>query len=127
MREVFRNADPLTPGQPEKGETKMKKYIIILVVLCLGEGLSLWQNTAQPKVQQGRITAAIELQTADGPAYLVCVETIDDNSLCSLCGLTIPDCGELHGSIANFFPDSVTIILLAFCGYLLGGPRRQSS
>jgi hypothetical protein len=101
----------------------MKKYIIILVVLCLGEGLSLWQNTAQPKVQQGRITAAIELQTADGPAYLVCVETTDDNSPGSLCGLTIPDSGELHGSIANFFPDSVTIILLAFCGYLLGGRR----
>jgi len=104
----------------------MKKYIIIFVVLCLIDGLSPWPNTAHQTVLQGRITAATEIQTTDGPAYLVCVEMTDDNSPGSLCGLTIPDCGELHGSIVNFFPDSVTIILLAFCGYLLAGQRRQA-
>ena len=98
----------------------MRKYILALLVLCLIEGLAGWQNAAQPKVSQGRVTAAIELQTADGPAYLMCVETIDDKSP----GLTIPDGRELQGSSVNFFPDSVTVALLALCGYLLGGRRR---
>jgi hypothetical protein len=127
VREVLRNADPLTPGQPEKGETKMKKYIIILVVLCLIEGLSPWQNATQPKEPQFRVTNAIEIQTADGPAYLVCVETNDNKSPGLLCGLTIPSSRELQGSSVNFFPDSVTIALLAFCGYLFGGRRWRSS
>ena len=103
----------------------MKKYILAILVLCLIEGLVGWQNAIQPKEPQFRVTNAIEIQTADGPAYLVCVETTDNNSPGSLCGLTIPDSGKLQGSIANFFPDSVTIILLAFCGYLLGGRRRK--
>jgi hypothetical protein len=117
MREVFRNAVPLTTGQPEKGETKMKKYIFALLVLCFIEGLDDRQNVDQPKVQQDRITAAIEIQTADGPAYLVCVETTDDK-------LTTDSSGVLQGSNANFLPDSAIVMLLALCGYLLGGRRR---
>lgn len=102
----------------------MRKYILALLVLCLIEGLTSWQNAAQPKEPQSRVTAAIEIQTADGPAYLVCVETTDNISPGLLCGLTIPGSRELQGSGVNFLPDSVTVTLLALCGYLLGGRRR---
>ena len=102
----------------------MKKYILALLVLCLADWLAGRQNTAQTEMPQDRVTAAIEIQTADGPAYLVCVETTDDKSPGLLCGLTIPGSRELQGSGVNFLPDSVTVTLLALCGYLLGGRRK---
>ncbi|MGA2093505.1 MAG: hypothetical protein ABSH16_08885 [Sedimentisphaerales bacterium] len=102
----------------------MKKYILAFLVLCLIEGTAGWRNAAQPKEPQSRVTAAIEIQTADGPAYLVCIETTDNMSPGRLRGLTIPGIRELQSSIANFSPDSVTVMGLALCGYLLGGRRR---
>jgi hypothetical protein len=117
-------------GQSEKGEAKMKKYILALLVLCLIEGTASWRNAAQPKAPQSRVTAAIELQTADGPAYLVCVETTDDSAVRSASIYPeyempnpVPDNQETQAASANFFPEPVTISLLAFCGYLLGGRR----
>jgi hypothetical protein len=108
----------------------MKKYIIAFLVLCLIEGLSGWRNAAQPKVPQSRVTTAIEVQTADGPAYLVCVETTDDSDVRSafICPQykiqnAVPDKQGTQISGFNLFPEPVTVALLAFCGYLLGGRR----
>jgi hypothetical protein len=110
----------------------MKKYMIAILVLCLIEGLAGWRNAAQPKVPQGRVTTAIELQTADGPAYLVCVETTGDSAVRSAfiypeyeIPKPVPDKQEPQISGFNLFPEPVTISLLAFCGYLLGGRRRN--
>jgi hypothetical protein len=102
----------------------MKKYLLALLVLCLADWLAGRQNTAQTEMPQDRVTAVIELQTADGPAYLVCIETTNNMSPGRLRGLTIPGIRELQSSIAKFFPDSVTVMLLALSGYLLGGRRR---
>jgi hypothetical protein len=109
----------------------MKKYIIALLVLCLIEGLSPWYNAAQPKMLQGCVTTAIELQTADGPAYLVCIDTIDNSDMRSafispqyqMRNLS-PDKQTPQILRANLLPEPITVALLAFCGYLLGSRRR---
>ena len=109
----------------------MKKYIIAILVLCLIEGLVALQNSAQPKVPQSRITTAIELQTADGPAYLVCIETTDNSDMRSAfiypqyeMQNQAPDKQAPQLSGVNLLPEPITVALLAFCGYLLGSRRR---
>ncbi|MGD0078353.1 MAG: hypothetical protein ABSB91_06985 [Sedimentisphaerales bacterium] len=108
----------------------MKKYILAFLVLCLIEGLAGWRNATQPKEPQSRVITAIEFQTTNGPAYLVCVETTDDSAVRSASiypehkmPKPVPDKQETQISGFNLFPEPVTIALLAFCGYLLGGRR----
>jgi hypothetical protein len=108
----------------KKGEAQMKKYILVLVVLSLIDWPAAWQHATQPKTEQGRVTNIIEIQTAEGPAYLVCVETTGNIASASTIINSEFKQPKTHASGFNLFPEPVTVALLACCGYLIGGRRR---
>lgn len=103
----------------------MKKYILVLIAMSLIEWPAGWQNAARPEIQQCRITNIVEIRTAEGPAYLVSVETTDSIASCSASVNSEYKQQKAQISGFNLFPEPVTIALLALAGYSFGGRRRK--